>query len=655
MFKNKRVQGVVFDWAGTTIDYGCRAPLQVFLDIFQKKGIPITKEEASKPMGMLKIEHIRELFKMERIKNSYFSKFKHYPNENTVDEFYALFEPLLFKILKDYSKPIPHVLDTINYLRSKGIKIGSTSGYTREMMEIILPHAKANGYQPDFLIASSEVKQGRPHPWMMFRNAEYFQISPMESWVKVGDTKADILEGISSGSWSVGIIEGSSTLGMTEDEFQDFISKSSEQERINKYKEVTDLYMESGADYVINNMGSLKNVIQDIDKKLLNGKKPGNFSYITPQPYLLFTPGPITTSENVKKVMMTDWGSRELDYLELVRNVRHELVNLSTMKNRENYTTVIIQGSGTFGVESCIGSILHSKDKGKHKLLVLVNGQYGERICDMARILNLNYSKLEFDETEVPDVQKIDEELKKDKDITHVAFIHSETTTGILNPLSEINKIIKKHNKISIVDAMSSFGAVPIDMNEMQIDFLISSSNKNIQGVPGFAYVICNKKELQKIKDESILSKSLSLALYEQWQVLEKSNSFRFTSPVHTIRAFEVAMKELELEGGVEARFKRYTKMQKRLSEGMKELFFKPLDLKGNQGPIITTFHSPKSKDYNFNKFYENLKNRKCVIYPGKLTKFDSFRIGTMGDINIEHVDLLLNEVKNSMFWDNKL
>lgn len=646
---NNKIKCIVFDWAGTTIDFGCRAPLRVFLEIFNRKGLPITVEEASKPMGILKIDHIREILRYERVRDECLKKFNKLPDEDLVKELNSLFEPELFKILPEYAEPIPHVLDTINKLRAKGLFIGSTTGYTKEMMDIVMPVAEKKGYKPDYMIASNQVKAGRPAPYMMFHNAMNFGVFPMSNIIKIGDSVADINEGKNAGAWSIGLLTGSSLLGYNQEEYNKLTLKQINEEKAR----VRQKYLEEGADYIIDNMSELPDVIEEINEKLSKNERPNNSQILPKQPYLLFTPGPITTSKDVKLTMMTDWGSRENDYLDLVQNVRKKLAEIACPSDVANankiYTSVIMQGSGTFGVESCVGSAIPNSGK----LLTIINGEYGKRMSKIAKILNISNTEVVFEENEIPDLSKVEEVLKNDKEITHVGVIHSETTTGILNPLEEICGLIKKYNKIIIVDAMSSFGAVPIDVKKFDIDYLVSSSNKNLEGVPGFAFIVAKISELEKCKNNT---KSLSLDLYDQWKYLDNTKGgFRFTSPVHAIKAFNQAILELEQEGGVLKRFERYTQMQTALSEGMIKLGFKPLDLKGYQGPIITTFMSPQDKNYNFNKFYNNLKDRKCVIYPGKLTKADTFRIGTIGKITEKDIHHLLDQVESSIFWDNKL
>jgi 2-aminoethylphosphonate-pyruvate transaminase len=201
---------------------------------------------------------------------------------------------------------------------------------------------------------------------------------------------------------------------------------------------------------------------------------------------------------------------------------------------------------------------------------------------------------------------------------------------------------------------MSSFGAVPFDMENLGIDFMVSSSNKNIEGIPGVSFIIANKQQLEKCKN--IKPRSLSLDMYDQYAYIEKNQGgFRFTSPVHCIKALDQAIVELKQEGGISARHKRYLAMHSKLVEGMNSMKFNQLDLNGYQGPIITTFHTPKCKKYNFNQFYNSLKEQKCIIYPGKLAKADSFRVGTIGSMGVEDIDYLLHCVQNSIFWDNSI
>lgn len=357
---------------------------------------------------------------------------------------------------------------------------------------------------------------------------------------------------------------------------------------------------------------------------------------------LLFTPGPLSTSLTVKQAMLKDMGSRDHAFMTAVKDIRNGLLKLAHVSKDVGYECVIVQGSGTFGVESVISSIVGEKDK----LLVLANGAYGDRIVKMAKIHKLNHEVLRFDEDAIVTPEAVESFLDAHKDISHVACIHSETTTGLFNPITAIGEVCKKHDKVFVVDAMSSFGGVVMDMVTMNIDFLVSSSNKCIEGVPGFAFALCKKSELEKAKGQA---RSLSLDLYEQWAGLEASGQFRFTPPTLSIMAFQQAMKELEEEGGVSAREARYKTNKKILDEGMHEMGFQQYLSPEIQGHIITSFLYPDSPDFKFDRFYQKLNERGFVIYPGKLSKADAFRIGNIGQIFPDDVKGLLKAIKEVM------
>ncbi|MBU3855871.1 MULTISPECIES: 2-aminoethylphosphonate--pyruvate transaminase [Bacteroides] len=344
------------------------------------------------------------------------------------------------------------------------------------------------------------------------------------------------------------------------------------------------------------------------------------------RPYLLLTPGPLTTSETVKEAMMSDWCTWDEDYnIGIVEVIRKQLVELATSRPEE-YTSVLMQGSGTFCVEAALGSAIRPDDH----LLVVANGAYGKRMGVIAGYYHLNCHVMQFDETQAVDPKEIDGYLNAHPEVTHVSVVHCETTTGVLNPLAEIAGAVKSHGKVLIVDAMSSFGGVPVDMAALGIDFLISSANKCIQGVPGFGFVIARRSLLEQCKG---VARSLSLDLYDQWETMEKGHGkWRFTSPTHVVRAFMQAMKELQIEGGVEARHARYCENHRILVEGMRSLGFKTLLPDNEQSPVITSFYYP-SADFDFKAFYYALKSKGFVIYPGKISQADTFRIGNIGDV----------------------
>lgn len=259
-----KVQGVIFDWAGTTMDYGCFSPVGAFIDAFKSEGIEVTIEEAREPMGLLKIDHTRALLNMDTIKERFSKVYDRYPNEEDVNRLYVKFEEALFATLKDYTNLNPYVKETVEALKNNGIKIGSTTGYTKEMMDVIRPEAKKNGYEPEFCIASDELGYGRPYPYMIYENAKVLNIFPQKTIVKVGDTVVDMKEGINAGCYTVGLVLGSSELGLTYEEVQnmekDLLNKKIEEVRQKLYK--------AGAHYVIDDMSGLLKVIEDINNKL---------------------------------------------------------------------------------------------------------------------------------------------------------------------------------------------------------------------------------------------------------------------------------------------------------------------------------------------------------------------------------------------------
>ena len=361
------------------------------------------------------------------------------------------------------------------------------------------------------------------------------------------------------------------------------------------------------------------------------------------KPYILLTPGPLTTSQTVKEAMLTDWCTWDEAYnLHIVEEIRKSLVSLAT-QHTGDYTSILLQGSGTYCVEAVIGSVIKPGDK----LLILSNGAYGDRMGNIAEYHGISYDMLAFDETEQVSVSYVDDYLSHNAEITHVAVVHCETTTGVFNPLKEIAHLVKMHGKKLIVDAMSSFGGVPLDVHELGIDFLISSANKCIQGFPGFGFIIARRSELLHCKG---VSKSLSLNIYDQWEAMEKGHGkWRFTSPTHVVRAFKQAMDELAEEGGVEARRNRYCENHRVLVDGMRSLGFQTLLPDEIQSPVITSFLYPYA-DFNFKAFYTQLKERGFVIYPGKISQADTFRIGNIGDVHPEDFRQLIEIIRECKY-----
>jgi 2-aminoethylphosphonate-pyruvate transaminase len=360
-------------------------------------------------------------------------------------------------------------------------------------------------------------------------------------------------------------------------------------------------------------------------------------------PYLLLTPGPLSTTKSVKAVMLRDWCTWDDDYNRIVQQIRRRLVALAT--GADGYTAVLMQGSGTFSVEATLSSVVPRDGR----LLVLTNGAYGTRMARIAQCAGIACLFHDSGELAPPDLDRLERILKRDAGITHVAVVHCETTTGMLNPVADIGAVVKRHQRVFIVDAMSSFGGIPMDMAAIHADYLVSSANKCIQGVPGFGFIIARRQALEKTKG---LARSLSLDLYDQWDTMEaKQGKWRFTSPTHVVRAFAQALTELDDEGGVAARHRRYAENHRVLVEGMTALGFTPLLPGALQSPIITAFHSPTGADYDFRRFYDALKQRGFVIYPGKVTDHDTFRIGHIGNVYPEDMQRLVACIDRVKCW----
>lgn len=356
---------------------------------------------------------------------------------------------------------------------------------------------------------------------------------------------------------------------------------------------------------------------------------------------LLFTPGPLTTSASVKAMMPRDLGSRDTEFIGVVRTIREKLLHIAGQPNDEHYTVILMQGSGTFGVEAVISSTVPPNGK----ILVIVNGAYGRRIVEMATILRIEAVVLNYPENVLPNLDEIEKALQDDPRIMMVVLVHCETTTGILNPLESIGALVHRYQRQFFVDAMSSFGAIPVDIAAIPVTYLVSSSNKCIEGVPGFSFTLAKKDALLATKG---YARSLSLDLYSQWQGLEKDGQFRFTPPVQAMLAFAQALVELEEEGGVNARGERYRANHEALIEGMRHIGFKEYLTPDVQSYIITTFLYPESAHFDFEAFYHHLGARGFVIYPGKLTQADCFRIGNIGRLKVQDIEALLEAIRQT-------
>ena len=357
--------------------------------------------------------------------------------------------------------------------------------------------------------------------------------------------------------------------------------------------------------------------------------------------YLLLTPGPLTTTRTVRESMMQEYSTWDVDYNGIVQSIRTRLVELATgdAANPDTHTAVLMPGSGTFTVESVVGSVIPSDGK----LLVLNNGAYRARITTIARMLKVEAVELGQAEIEPTDLGQVEQMLAGDTAITHVAMVHCETTTGMLNPVEAVGEIVRRLGRVFILDAMSSFGGIPMSMELTGAHYLISSANKCIQGVPGFGFVVADRAMLEATEG---WSRSHSLDLFDQWRVMETNGGkWRFTSPTHVVSAFARALDELKDEGGIEARHTRYVANQKTMVKGMRALGFRTLLGDDLQSPIITSFYYPDDAEFEFQKFYDALKSRGFVIYPGKVSHAQCFRIGSIGDVQPEDMTGLVGRI----------
>jgi len=338
-------------------------------------------------------------------------------------------------------------------------------------------------------------------------------------------------------------------------------------------------------------------------------------------PWLL-TPGPLTTSRAVKEAMLHDWGSRDAEFIKLNARVRERLVELAG--GQGTHVCVPLQGSGTFIVEAMIGTLVPRSGK----LAVLINGSYGTRMVRMCEYLGRDRVVLETPEDTPVDPAVLDAALAADAAITHVVVVHCETTSGVLNPVEEIAAVTGRRGRRLLVDAMSAFGALPLDAAATSYDALVASSNKCLEGVPGIGFAIIRRSALEGARGNA---SSLSLDLYDQWVAMEKTRQWRFTPPTHVLAALDQALAEHAAEGGVAGRGARYANNCRILVEGLRALGFETLLPDALQAPIIVTVRMPADPKFNFESFYDRLSRRGFVIYPGKLTVADSFRIGCIG------------------------
>jgi 2-aminoethylphosphonate-pyruvate transaminase len=355
---------------------------------------------------------------------------------------------------------------------------------------------------------------------------------------------------------------------------------------------------------------------------------------------ILLTPGPLTTTLRTKLAMLRDWGSWDADFNAVTARVRKSLLRI--IHAEDTHVVVPLQGSGTFSVEAAVATLVPRHGH----VLVLDNGAYCKRAARLATLMGRQCTTLAFDDAQAVHPEAVDRALAADKTITHVVMIHCETGAGVWNPLQAVADVCMRHGKGLIVDAMSSFGALPIDAREVKFDALVAASGKCLEGVPGMGFVFIRKAVLDQCAGNS---QSLAMDLHDQHAYMEKTGQWRFTPPTHVVVALAEAIAQFDEEGGQPARLARYTRNYHTLIDGMARLGFMPFLDPHVQAPIIVTFHAPGDARYDFKAFYAAAKKRGFILYPGKLTQVETFRVGCIGAIGTNEIEQAVEAVARSL------
>jgi 2-aminoethylphosphonate-pyruvate transaminase len=355
---------------------------------------------------------------------------------------------------------------------------------------------------------------------------------------------------------------------------------------------------------------------------------------------ILLTPGPLTTSLATKMAMLRDWGSWDSNFNAVTAELRRKLIDV--VGGSDTHVCVPLQGSGTFAVEAAVNTLV---PRDGH-VLVLINGAYGKRMARLTEMMGRRLSIFETAEDVRTSAEDVERLLSRDPSITHVGLIHCETSTGILNPLPEIAAVVARHGRSLIVDAMSSFGALPIDARATPFDALIAASGKCIEGPPGMGFVFVRRALLEQCAGRC---SSLAMDLYDQWVYMEQTTQWRFTPPTHVVVALNAALDQFAVEGGQPARLARYTRNCETLVNGMAEQGFRPFLDAAIQAPIIVTFHAPADTRYTFREFYDRVRDKGFILYPGKLTQVETFRVGCIGAIGPDEMRHAVNAIRDTI------
>jgi len=355
---------------------------------------------------------------------------------------------------------------------------------------------------------------------------------------------------------------------------------------------------------------------------------------------ILLTPGPLTTTLRTKLAMLKDWGSWDADFNAVTASVRRSLLDI--IHGHDSHVVVPLQGSGTFSVEAAVATLVPHDGH----VLVLDNGAYCKRAARLTTLMGRRCTVLPFDEAAQVSAAALADQLTADASISHVILIHCETGAGVLNPLQEVADVCAAHGKGLIVDAMSSFAALEIDARKVRFDALVAASGKCLEGVPGMGFVFIRKAILDGCAGRS---QSLAMDLHDQYIYMEKTTQWRFTPPTHVVVALAEAIAQFEEEGGQPARLARYQRNYSTLVDGMARLGFRPFLDPAIQAPIIVTFHAPADSRYEFKRFYASARERGFVLYPGKLTQVETFRVGCIGAIGPREMEQAVHAIAGAL------
>lgn len=597
---------VILDWAGTMVDFGCRAPVNALLEAFKRHGVTLTEQQVRRDMGKAKADHVSALLSDPQIARAWSAATGAPPTDRDRDGLVVELGPLMRDQAAQSATLIDGTRAAVDALRAAGLKVASSTGYTREMMQPVLSRAAAQGYSPDHVVCSGETPQGRPSPLMIYKTCADLAVWPLSRVIKVDDSEAGVAEGRAAGCLTVGVAASGNGVGLS----AEALAALSPGERETRIAAASKALRAAGADIVIDTVAGLVPALE---------------RYMATSTRILLTPGPLTTSEQTRAAMLVDWGSWDSAFNELTASVCRDLVSI--VHAQEEHVCIPLQGSGTFAVEAAIGTLVPRKGK----VLVPDNGAYCKRITRILGYLGREAVVLTHDEQAPADPARIEAALAADPGITHVAQVHCETGTGILNPLPEIAAVVARHGRGLIVDAMSSYGAIPIDARNLRFDALIAASGKCLEGVPGMGFVIARRSALEQAGGNSA---SLAMDLLDQWQYLQKTGQWRFTPPTHVLAALRAAIDQYQAQGGQPARLARYADNCRALVSGMRELGLQSFLPDSLQAPIIVTFHAPADPAYEFREFYRRVRERGFILYPGKLTTVETFRVGCIGAID---------------------